>query len=343
MFPRKEESLMIERIIRNLIAAITGIYNKDIVLYDYVLNRVEQLFYDKLNHDERVEVINLFAGSYEDSRKKIYAILDKEAADMDAIIRSPKSAQSLPYTSITDKEDLWFKRLKLSAFDEDNLRSKCFECKQKLMPIIKYHKGICDRANAIRKELEKLEEKDNVSRPFDIDEHDPFTPGNAPLNTSSSNSTMGYLVLIDNIEQIEIGRKPDNELGSIYFMLLEAYEKKSTYLPALVSREITAAETERKYSLISPHMYKFSSHEREMSVLDFLEKYQIRDISFNRRFKIETVKDIISYEAAEFSSTMRNEDIERLQNALISLSNNVWKGWSTYWSKYYTWPDRSKR
>ena len=323
---------MIERIIRNLIAAITGVYDKDIVLYDYVLNRAEQLFYDKLSHDERVEAINLFAGSY-----------DKEGADMDAIIRSQKSAQSLPYTSITEKEDLWFRRLKLSVFDEDNLRSKCFECKHELMPIIKYHKSICNRANAIRRELEKLEEKDGVSRPFDIDEHDPFTPGNAPPDTSSSNSTMGYLMLIDNIEQIEISRKPDNELGSIYFMLLEAYEKKSTYLPALVSREITAAETERKYGLISPHMYKFSSHEREMNVLDFLEKYQIRDISFNRRFKIETVKDIISYEAAEFSSTMRNEDIERLQNALINLSNNVWKGWSAYWSKYYTWPDRSKR
>jgi aspartate/tyrosine/aromatic aminotransferase len=73
---------MIETIVRNLIAAITGIYDKNLVLYEYVLNRIEQLFYDNFEHDERTEVINLFAGSYEDSRKKILAIIDNEGAEV---------------------------------------------------------------------------------------------------------------------------------------------------------------------------------------------------------------------------------------------------------------------
>lgn len=341
---------MIETIVRNLIAAITGIYDKDLVLYEYVLSRIEQLFYDNFEHDERTEVINLFAGSYEDSRKKILAIIDNEGAEVAKIMRSPKSSTNeslkLPFTSITEKEDRWEKRLKLSVFDEDSkkLRSNCLKFKRDLEPVIKYHKSICDRANTIRRELEKLQEKDSICRPFNINEHDPFTLKNSSAdNNPTDNSTMGYLALIDSIERIDIRKKPDSELGSICFMLQEAREKKSTYMPALVGREIAAAEAERKYGLINPHMYKFSGGERDMKASEFLEKYQIADIYFDRRFKIETVKDIISYEAAEFSGTMRNDNIERLERALINLSNNVWKGWSTYWSKYYTWPDRSKR
>lgn len=211
--------------------------------------------------------------------------------------------------------------LNLNYFKDspESQRNLCYYFYELLEPVFAYSQQIHERANQIHKFAS-----------FDLNENDPFSSESLP----DIKKTAYYTILLDKFCTLDIANYPEEQLGCLCFLMAETERMRSSFLPCLINREINCAKAERAVPLKSWHARSFTATELEMDVRDVVEGDACADAFFDKHPK---VKDFLAYEAAELAAKIGNDNVKIIQEALITLSNGVWKGYNQFWERYYSW------